>query len=99
MGISSLHADYSGLEVRIASTRLARVPHGAGFFRTLDRQSSSIAADRFGLFYGGFAKGKRAGSGFEVNDAGVFTGIKLETHLTYQGVYMLVYEKGIIRAA
>lgn len=69
-----MHADYSGLEVRMSAVQLQRVPHGAGIHRALDRQSSSIAADKFGLFYGQWQQGKRAGRGMAVDDSGVFTG-------------------------
>ena len=74
VGISSRHADYSGLEVKIQSARIMRVPHGIGVYRALDRQSSSIAAERYELFYGSYSVGRREGKGIELDDSGVYTG-------------------------
>lgn len=74
IGTSSRHADYSGLEVKIQSARIMRVPHGAGVYRALNRQSSTIAAERYELFYGNYSIGRREGNGIEFDDSGVYTG-------------------------
>lgn len=58
VGVSSLHPDYTGLEVKMAAARVMRVPHGVGLFKTLNRSSSSIAAEKYGIFYGEWHEGE-----------------------------------------
>jgi hypothetical protein len=50
------------------------VLQGVGVYRALDRQSSSVSADKFGLFYGKWSLGKKNGPGLEINDVGVYAG-------------------------
>lgn len=40
----------------------------------LERESASIYADEFGVFYGSFEAGKKNGYGIEIDDTGVFAG-------------------------
>lgn len=44
----------------------------------LDRQSASVAAERFKLFFGQWEGGKKTGHGIEVDDIGVFAGRYVE---------------------
>jgi hypothetical protein len=40
----------------------------------LDRESSNIYGDEFGVFYGTFEAGRKSGYGIEIDDVGVFAG-------------------------
>eukprot|EP00604_Paraphysomonas_vestita_P000293 CAMPEP_0174826580 /NCGR_PEP_ID=MMETSP1107-20130205/44282_1 /TAXON_ID=36770 /ORGANISM="Paraphysomonas vestita, Strain GFlagA" /LENGTH=341 /DNA_ID=CAMNT_0016060097 /DNA_START=611 /DNA_END=1634 /DNA_ORIENTATION=+ len=66
--------DYTNLVVGISGMRLFRTLHGVGTNKTLDRNSASIKADRFGIYYGDWNIGKKNGAGIQINDTGVFSG-------------------------
>ena len=77
-GSKEFMPDYSELLVNISGVRIMRVPHGVGTHKTLDSDTASIKSDRFGVYYGDWALGRRTGQGIEVNDAGVFSGRFIE---------------------
>lgn len=66
--------DYTGLQINVGGARIARVPQGVGLYRTLDRESSTIADKDFSIYYGDYDAGKKSGYGIDINDACVFVG-------------------------
>ena len=58
----------------MGAVRLSRVPAGVGLMKSLDRPSSNIYNDEFGLYYGEFEAGKKYGYGIEIDDVGIFAG-------------------------
>ena len=66
--------DYTLLQVNIAGARIARIPAGVGLIQQLDRGSSNIYAEEFGIFYGSFESGRKSGYGIEIDDIGVYAG-------------------------
>jgi hypothetical protein len=66
--------NYTGLEVNMLGVRIMRIPTGIGFYRQLDRSSSSLSSDRFGFYYGEYEHGEKHGYGLLINDTGVFSG-------------------------
>lgn len=66
--------DYRPLQVSMGAVRLSRVPAGVGLMKSLDRPSSNIYNNEFGLYYGEFEAGKKYGYGIEIDDAGIFAG-------------------------
>jgi hypothetical protein len=66
--------DYTHLVVNISGARLMRIPHGVGTKKTLKSSTASIAADKFGLYYGDWHLGKKTGYGIDVNDSGIYAG-------------------------
>jgi hypothetical protein len=66
--------NYTGLEVNMLGVRIMRIPTGIGFYRQLDRSSSTLSSDRFGFYYGEYEHGEKQGYGLLINDTGVFSG-------------------------
>lgn len=66
--------DYTMLQVNIAGVRIMRIPHGVGVYKSLDRTSVEISAEKFYYFYGNWYSGKKVGYGLEVNDSGAYIG-------------------------
>lgn len=66
--------DYSLLQVNMLGVRVIRAPQGVGFSRSLDRPTSSLYDEDFGIYYGEYDLGLRHGYGIEINDTGVYTG-------------------------
>ena len=73
-GKKSFEKDYTPYQVNISGARFARLPHGVGTLKELDRQSSDLSADHFHFYYGHWVDGKKDGYGMEVDDMGIFTG-------------------------
>jgi hypothetical protein len=62
------------VQVNISGARIQRIPAGVGMIQQLDRESSNIYGDEFGVFYGTFEAGRKSGYGIEIDDVGVFAG-------------------------
>jgi len=73
-GSNPLIPDYTGLQVNVAGARFLRVPHGVGAIKRLDRMSSTIASERFGIYYGHFELGQKTGNAMEMDDISAFLG-------------------------
>lgn len=58
----------------MAGVRIQRIPAGVGMIQQLDRESTNIYGDEFGVFYGTFEAGRKSGYGVEIDDVGVFAG-------------------------
>ena len=77
--------DYSDVAVNVAGARFLRVPHGVGSVKALDRASATIADENFGVYYGRFELGKKAGVAFEMDDVSVYSGRFLYDHRKGKG--------------
>lgn len=66
--------DYQPYLVHVSEAKIARLPHGVGTFKELDRKSSSISSDHFSFYYGEWDRGRRSGRGIAIDDAGVYNG-------------------------
>ena len=73
-GSNPLLADYTLLQVNVAGARFKRLPHGVGTYKRLNRSSSNIADEKFGIYYGNFETGKKVGTAIEIDDVSVFSG-------------------------
>ena len=77
--------DYTDVAINVAGARFLRIPHGVGSVKALDRASSTIADDNFGIYYGRFELGKKAGVAFEMDDVSVYSGRFLYDHRKGRG--------------
>ena len=77
--------DYRTLQVNISGVRIMRIPHGIGVWKSLDRKSCDIYADKFYFFYGNYYTGSRLGYGIEVNDVGMYNGTFVENRREGRG--------------
>ena len=66
--------DYQPLQINIAGARLQRVPAGVGLYKQLDRSSTDLFSEHFGLFYGEYESGLKSGYGVEIDDVGIYVG-------------------------
>lgn len=67
--------DMRNFEVNMAGVHISRSAHGVGLVKQLDRRTSNIYAEQFGLFYGEFELGKKEGLGLEINDNYLYSGM------------------------
>jgi hypothetical protein len=74
IGHDNPSGNYEDTQVNVAGAKFRRVPHGVGTIKMLDRNSASIAAERFEFFHGMWDTGLKLGHGIEVNDGGVYCG-------------------------
>lgn len=66
--------NYSSRQANMIGARIKRVPTGVGTLQQLDRHSSSLASEEFGVYYGEFHNGLKSGYGVDISDTGVFVG-------------------------
>jgi hypothetical protein len=82
--LEALRAE-SGTVFARTRARFKRLPNGVGAVKSLDRSSSSIAADQFGMYYGNIELGKKVGIALEINEASVYSGRFVEGHRRGKG--------------
>ena len=86
-GRSRVPPNYEEMEIKMGNCFIERVAHGLGSWNMLNRKSSRLSYERFGLYYGDWEYGKKSGQGMEIDDSGVYSGIFVDNYRSTQGRY------------
>lgn len=71
---NEIEPNYTLLNINMAGCRIARVAHGTGTYKVVEKKDLPFSGDHFELFYGDYELGRKVGRGIEVNDTGIFNG-------------------------